>query len=91
MQVKRLIKNAMKEGVRRPRYIQRHILTQDKSEVGSPERLKLRKALEIDKVQKHLDAMVQLGEATREVRWVSRGANGNLKGKVAEYHLKERK
>lgn len=87
---KTLIREAMREGMRRPRHIQRWILTQNGDPTGSEQRLKLRKALEIDKVEEHLTAMVQLGEAVCEVRIVNRGANGNLKGKVAEYKLKDK-
>jgi hypothetical protein len=87
---KTLIKEAMRDGMRRPRHIQRWILTQNTDPVESDARLRLRKALEINKVEAQLQAMVQLGEAVREVRTVSRGRNGNMKGKVAEYHLKEK-
>ena len=82
MQTKRLIKNALKNGKHRPRHIQRWVLEQDGSGDASKGRLRLRQAMEIDRVQRQLDAMVKLGEAVRTERTI-----GTSDVIVAEYRL----
>jgi pyrroloquinoline quinone (PQQ) biosynthesis protein C len=85
IQVKLLIREAMQAGKTRPRHIQRYVLERDQSPDDSEIRARLRQALEIDKLYNQLDAMVQLGEATRVVTKET-GPEYQLKGRNDEVY-----